>query len=400
MKRSRQISQALQLENPTTRLEEELLTQINPQLASKLEKLGATRLYRCYNCGTCTAICPLSKEMVEFPRTLIRYALLGAEEKLLSSPALWLCYYCGECSDNCPKDADPASFVMAARRYAIEKYSWGKVASVFYNNTAASAAGLLAITLIAILGILFLKGSPTFSSLNLQTLVSFQVIHDLGLALGAIVGLSVFANLAIMWKYVRIKPNVKISLATRLQTWLSTLVGSVIRQSIIQIDFLKCTNRNRYYTHMALFWGFVGLGIATGVDFIIGLGKVPLYPFPAQRVLGVSAGIAFTLTATYYLVKRLRKDERHVRTSHLTDWAFVTLLLLAGLSGMLLTLSVYANSGAMAYSLYGVHLVVVFDLLVIAPFTKFAHAVYRPLALWMNDAALRFDKLERTGGAR
>lgn len=338
--------------------------------------------------------------MVEFPRTLIRYALLGAEEKLLSSPALWLCYYCGECSDNCPKDADPASFVMAARRYAIEKYSWGKIASVFYNNTAASAAGLLAITLIAILGILFVKGSPTFSSPNLQTLVSFQVIHDLGLALGAIVGLSVFANLAIMWKYVRIKPNMKIPLVTRLQTWLSTLIGSVMRQSVIQIDFLKCTNKNRYYAHMALFWGFVGLGIATGIDFIIGLGKIPLYPIPPQRVLGISAGIAFTLAATYYLVKRLRKDERHVRTSHLTDWAFVTLLLLAGISGMLLTLSLYANSGAMAYSLYGAHLVIVFDLLVIAPFTKFAHAVYRPLALWMNDAALRFDKLERMGGAR
>lgn len=391
MSRSRPHSQTVLLEKPTSpRLVDEPLTRLDSQLSSKLEKLGATRLYRCYNCGTCTAICPLSKELVEFPRSLIRYAILGAEEKLLSSPALWLCYFCGECSDNCPKDADPASFVMATRRYAIERYSWGRVASIFYRSPITSSLGLIALTFIAILGLLVVKGSPTFSSPNLQTLVSFEVIHDVGLWLGAIVGLSALANLAIMGRFVRVKPGKNVALATRLRTWLSTLIGSVVRQSIVQVDFLKCTNRNRYYAHMALFWGFIGLGIATGIDFIIGLGKVPLYPVPPQRVLGISAGVAFTLAATYYLVKRLRKDERHVRSSHSSDWVFVTLLFLAGITGLLLTLSLYLDSALAAYSLYALHLVIVFDLLVLAPFTKFAHAVYRPLAIWMNDAAMRF----------
>jgi len=391
LSRSRPHSQTVLLEKPTSpRLVDEPLTRLDSQLSSKLEKLGATRLYRCYNCGTCTAICPLSKELVEFPRSLIRYAILGAEEKLLSSPALWLCYFCGECSDNCPKDADPASFVMATRRYAIERYSWGRVASIFYRSPITSSLGLIALTFIAILGLLVVKGSPTFSSPNLQTLVSFEVIHDVGLWLGAIVGLSALANLAIMGRFVRVKPGKNVALATRLRTWLSTLIGSVVRQSIVQVDFLKCTNRNRYYAHMALFWGFIGLGIATGIDFIIGLGKVPLYPVPPQRVLGISAGVAFTLAATYYLVKRLRKDERHVRSSHSSDWVFVTLLFLAGITGLLLTLSLYLDSALAAYSLYALHLVIVFDLLVLAPFTKFAHAVYRPLAIWMNDAAMRF----------
>jgi heterodisulfide reductase subunit C len=393
LSRSRPRSQTVLLEASTSRPADEPLTRLDSQLSSKLEKLGATRLYSCYNCGTCTAICPLSKELVEFPRALIRYALLGAEEKLLSSPALWLCYYCGECSDNCPKDADPASFVMATRRYAIERYSWGRIASIFYMSPRASSLGLIALTFIAILGLLLVKGSPTFSSPNLQTFVSFEVIHDVGLWLGAIVGLSTFANLAIMARFVRVRPSKKATLATRLRTWLSTLIGSVIRQSIVQVDFLKCTNRNRYYAHMALFWGFIGLGIATGIDFIIGLGKIPLYPFPPQRVLGISAGVAFTLAATYYLVKRLRKDERHARSSHLTDWVFVILLFLAGITGLLLTLSLYVDSAPIAYSLYASHLVIVFDLLVLAPFTKFAHAVYRPLAIWMNDAALRFSSL-------
>lgn len=393
--RSGPVSQTVLLEKPTGRAETEPLTKVNPHLAPKLQKLGATRLYRCYNCGTCTAICPLSKEKVEFPRNLIRYALLGAEDKLLSAPALWLCYYCGECSDDCPKDADPGSFMMAARRYAIEKYSWGRIASIFYSGPTASGLGLIALTLIAILGLWFVKGTPTFSSPNLQTLVSFEVIHDVGLSLGAIVGLSVLANLVIMAKLVRVKPDRKLLLTSRLRTLLSTLIGSVVNQSLVQIDFLKCTNKNRYYAHLALFWGFIGLAIATGIDYIIGLGKIPLYPIPPQRVLGIVSGVAFTLAATYYLLKRLRKDERHVRLSHSTDWVFVALLFLAGITGLLLTLFLYLDFALGAYSMYAVHLVIVFDLVVLAPFTKFAHAVYRPLATWMNAAAMRFSAQAR-----
>jgi hypothetical protein len=290
--------------------------------------------------------------------------------------------------------------MMAARRYATQRYSWGKLGAIFYGSPRDSGLGLMMISLLAILGILFTKGSPTFSNPNLQTLVSFQVIHDAGLLLGAFIGLSVLVDLAIMAKYVRPRPSKRIPLVTRWKTWLSTLISSVMRQSVAQIDFLKCTNRNRYFAHMALFWGFLGLAIATAIDFVIGLGKIPLYPFPPQRVLGVLAGVAFTVAATYYLLKRLRKDERHVRLSHFTDWIFVVLIFLASVSGLLLTLSLYIDSAPFAYSIYIAHLVIVFDLLVLAPFTKFAHSLYRPLAIWMNSATLRFERLNALGGER
>jgi len=371
---------------------------IDARLASKLQKLGATRLNRCYNCGTCTAICPLSKEDAEFPRTLIRYALLGAEQKLLSSPALWLCYYCGECSDSCPRDADPGSFIMAARRYATRQYSWGKVASVFYDSPLSSLAGLVMVTVLAVFGFLMMKGNGTFSSPNLQTLFSFQALHDIGLILGAFIGLSVLANVVTMSRSVRVTHD-RISRTAGLRIWITSLLSSVMRFSMAQMDYLKCTNRNRYIAHMALFWGFIGLAVATSVDFIIGLGKIPLYPVPLQRIVGILSGVAFTAGAGYYLYKRIKKDERHVMASHFTDWAFVIIMFLAGVTGLLLTLSLYLGAGVAAYSLYGVHLVTVFDLLVLAPFTKFAHAVYRPVAIWMNQAGRNFSGLRATEGA-
>jgi len=393
-------SQAAALEQPIFDSTAKPSTKIDPALSSKLQKLGATRLVRCYNCGTCTAICPLSEEDAEFPRTLIRYAIIGAEEKLLSSPGLWLCYYCGECSDSCPRDADPGAFLMAARRYATRQYSWGKVASVFYDNRVSSAAGIVALTLIAILGFLLMMGTPTFSSPNLQAFFSFQILHDVGLVLGVLLGLSVLANVAIMMRYLHFNGHRDVPITGRLRIWVSTLVNSLVKSALAQTNYLKCTNRNRYLAHMALFWGFVGLAVATTVDFVIGLGKVPLYPVPPQRMLGILSGIAFTAGAGYYLLKRFKKDERHVKLSHLSDWIFVVLMLLAGVSGLLLTLSMYEDSGVAAYSLYAIHLVVVFDLILLAPFTKFAHAVYRPLAIWINQAESNFQMLRAKEGVR
>ena len=371
---------------------------MRPELASEIQRLGAEKLARCYNCGTCTAICPMSKERVEFPRTLIRNAILGLEGKLLSSPSLWLCYYCGECSDTCPRDADPGAFMMAARRYAIRKYSWAKLASIFYGNPVSSAAGLFFTTLVALLGVLLLRGPAVLSPVNLHEFFSFEIIHNAGLLLGVFVALGALTNLTIMAKQIGAGRRAEISPRKKLGLWFSTLVATVVSESLAQIGYLKCTNRNRYFAHMALFWGFLGMSVATMIDFLLGIGNVPLIPIPPQRVLGVASGIAFCCGAMYYLYKRVRRDEQHTRFSHFTDWAFVLLLFLSGISGLLLTTTLYANSNLVAYSLYAFHLVVVFDLIVLAPFTKFAHAIYRPLAIWINEATTSLGRV--TGGTR
>ena len=182
--------------------------------------------------------------------------------------------------------------------------------------------------------------------------------------------------------------------------WLSTLIASLTRESLAQVGYLKCTNRNRYFAHMALFWGFVGMAVSTAIDFLLGIGNIPLYPVPPQRLLGIVSGIVFSCGAAYYVYKRVRKDEQHVKFSHFSDWMFLLLLLLSGITGLLLTTTLYTNSNLVSYNLFTFHLVVVFDLIVLAPFTKFAHAIYRPLAIWMNEVAVNLGKLELARGAR
>ncbi len=95
---------------------------VDPQFLTELKKYGTVSVDKCFNCGNCTAICPLSTNGETFPRRLIRYAQLGLKEPLLGSKELWLCYYCGKCTQTCPKQADPGEFMAAARRYAIASY--------------------------------------------------------------------------------------------------------------------------------------------------------------------------------------------------------------------------------------------------------------------------------------
>jgi heterodisulfide reductase subunit C/quinone-modifying oxidoreductase subunit QmoC len=54
----------------------------------------------------------------------------------------------------------------------------------------------------------------------------------------------------------------------------------------------------------------------------------------------------------------------------------------------------FANLPQAAYTAFAVHLVFVFDLLVSLPFTKFAHAVYRPLALYLSGVRLAQEQPE------
>jgi heterodisulfide reductase subunit C len=76
-----------------------MTARVDHNLYPELQRFGATDISACYNCGVCTAICPLSVDGASFPRKMSRYAQLGLREKLLASPELWSCYGCSECTD-------------------------------------------------------------------------------------------------------------------------------------------------------------------------------------------------------------------------------------------------------------------------------------------------------------
>jgi heterodisulfide reductase subunit C2 len=108
-------------------------SEIDPTWKYELQKLhGAEKLMACFQCGTCTSDCPVSRYTDNYrPRTLIHMAQLGLKDKVLKSDTLWLCAACFTCTDRCPQDVEVASVIRVFRNLAAES---GCVPQVFRDQ--------------------------------------------------------------------------------------------------------------------------------------------------------------------------------------------------------------------------------------------------------------------------
>lgn len=79
------------------------------------------KISHCYQCGKCSAGCPISFQMDYLPNQIIRMVQLGMEEQVLSSRTIWLCASCLTCSARCPREIDIAEIMDYLRRRAYKK---------------------------------------------------------------------------------------------------------------------------------------------------------------------------------------------------------------------------------------------------------------------------------------
>ncbi len=70
----------------------------------------------CYQCGTCTSSCPSGRELYRGPRRIVRLILAGEIDAVLKSDDLWRCTECGTCSAVCRMDIDVAAILQSLRR--------------------------------------------------------------------------------------------------------------------------------------------------------------------------------------------------------------------------------------------------------------------------------------------
>jgi len=93
-------------------------------LAEKILRRTGVDVRECYQCGKCTAGCPMVRFMDITPSQVMRLVQIGDEEAvetLLSSQTLWSCVGCLTCTQRCPKDLDPAAVMDALREIAYEE---------------------------------------------------------------------------------------------------------------------------------------------------------------------------------------------------------------------------------------------------------------------------------------
>jgi heterodisulfide reductase subunit C len=90
---------------------------------SLAERIGEARLpvNACYQCRKCSGGCPLTFAMDLLPDQVIRLALLGQEERVLSNRTPWVCSSCETCTTRCPNGIDIAGVMDWFKEEAIKR---------------------------------------------------------------------------------------------------------------------------------------------------------------------------------------------------------------------------------------------------------------------------------------
>ncbi|MGA9049318.1 MAG: 4Fe-4S dicluster domain-containing protein [Dehalococcoidia bacterium] len=98
---------------------------VKPQPDSKFRSFVEAHIgqsvSQCYQCGKCTAGCPVAYTMDLTPRRVIRALQLGMETELENSASMWICLNCLTCSARCPREIDIAGIMEALRLATVSR---------------------------------------------------------------------------------------------------------------------------------------------------------------------------------------------------------------------------------------------------------------------------------------
>ena len=91
------------------------------QLLTFVQSRSGQKVTKCYQCGKCTASCPVAYEMDLVPRQIMRGIQLGLREEVLNSSTIWLCVHCMTCSVRCPLEIEVAKVMESLRVLTAEE---------------------------------------------------------------------------------------------------------------------------------------------------------------------------------------------------------------------------------------------------------------------------------------
>jgi ferredoxin len=358
------------------------MNRVDPTFLKELKEYGAVGIEKCFNCGNCTAICPLASDEYLFPRSVIRRAQIGQREQMKTQLDPWLCYYCGDCSATCPKGAEPGETMMAARRWLTAQYDWTGLSRKLYTSTAWSI-GALIVGALMVLGLAWLlHGNLVTSQVQLNTFAPVEMIHVADLILAGILGFFLLSNLFRMFMF-----TFREGKAWKLPPFavFVTEAWQLVYHTLTQQRFSKCEGKRRWISHMILVFGYGSMFVLI-VVFLTWFQTDNLYPlYHPQRLIGYLAALAIIYGAGDALLSRIQKKHQMHHYSHLSDWLFPILLILLSASGLMISTFRYMGLPLATYYTYVTHLVIMMILYIcIGPMGKWAHLLYRPFAVYFQ----------------
>ncbi|MCL5960533.1 MAG: quinone-interacting membrane-bound oxidoreductase complex subunit QmoC [Chloroflexi bacterium] len=357
--------------------------------------LGGNSARKCFQCGTCSVICPLSPDDRPFPRKEMIWVQWGLKDRLLKDPDVWLCHQCSDCSDYCPRGSRPGDVMAAIRSYSITQYAIpGFFARAFSRPQGLPA--ILGLSILLLFGFLNAIGSLASPA---GEVAFYRFIPSISMEIaGSLV--STFAVIVAAIGLLRFWRNLDEYEATG-STAGATVAGGAMEGSSARdgvwssasrtlLDILKHSNfgrcgvdRLRYYSHLAILYGFILLLIATtgraAYHFLAGKEEAPALTDPV-KLAGNLGALLLIVGVSLVIYGRLSRKSDAGRATYF-DWFFILVLYLTAITGVLTQVARLAHTGYLAYWVYLAHLLCVFLLLAYAPYSKFAHLFYRALAM-------------------
>lgn len=168
-----------------------------------------------------------------------------------------------------------------------------------------------------------------------------------------------------------------------------------VYQSATHTLMRACPERGRWFGHWALALGTVTM-IAIKAVALHWFQTDKVYPlYNPQRWIGyVAAGLIF-YGACDVLRHRFRGLKRTQEETRVEDLSLPLLLLLTALSGLSVHIFRYAGWAFCAHFAYAAHIVIATPMLLVEmAFGKWAHMIYRPLALYFQAVKDRAEQLQ------
>ncbi|MBN2070445.1 MAG: 4Fe-4S dicluster domain-containing protein [Candidatus Krumholzibacteriota bacterium] len=387
------------------------MVMIRPEFSDEIKKFGGVDFNACYNCGSCTAVCPLSENDNTFPRRLLRYTVLGMEEEIHKSSDPWLCYYCGDCSETCPRQANPGEIMMALRRYLTASYDWTGLSRRFYTSKAWGIGSLALISAMVIMLFAFFlpfTADPAtlineeggvminnfVSGMNGETFV--RVIETGDWVMAGIISFFLISNIFNMYLKIVIRNRKKVRVPFHLyirEAW------NLFFHFGTQFRFSKCEGRSYWVLHWLLMSGYT-IMFTMIVLFLPWFQTEKIHPFyHPQRFFGYYATFGILLAIIVWSVNRLRKSGEIHKYSHKTDWVFLIMLFFTTLTGIMLHIFRISGYVHASYYTYVIHLAVLVPMLLVeVPFSKWSHLAYRPLAIYFTNLVNLAADRQKNGG--
>ena len=361
---------------------------IEPDLdfITEIKANSGENLKKCYQCATCSVVCKLSSDEKPFPRKEMIYAAWGLKDRLIANPNIWSCYNCGDCSTYCPRGAMPGEVMGVLRKMTIKEYARPSAMHKLVNDARMLPLlffipALVLLVMGAVTGMMDFH--PEGDSIVFAHFFPVPLIEMIFIPLSMAVALVFFFGLkrfiSDMKKTHAVLDGVKPE-SFKMDRFLKILfsnLSSIIRHK----RFSNCSeNSGRKLSHMMVSFSFFSLAFVAGA-FVFALYILNSHgPYSQINPIKILANVAgISLIAGSLMMIRDRKANPQ-QTSTYFDWYLLGISFCLGVTGMLTQLIRLLDVPWAAYSMYFIHLVMVFNLIALLPYTKLAHLVYRSVA--------------------